>query len=563
MDRKLTVWALAAVVLVVAAIWAQGVLQSTSPLSLQPSSPSESASANGQPDTSPDPSSNDETSGEDASSDGSAASSSSSTSDRSGSADSSASNDASFDRLREVYQTIQSNFYDPQRISHQTMETEAIRGLISTLDDPYSRYNTPEEYERFQSGLSGEYEGIGAWIGIRDEQIVIISPIDGGPAKAAGIRTGDAILAIDGESTEGFSVDDAAQRLRGPAGTDVTVEIRREDGSVETITITRDHIKVPSTDHELLSEDIAYVSINRFARSTPNEVKTALDELQSQSPDIQGLVLDLRGNGGGYLQAAIQIASLFVERGEPVVKVRERGDRTETSSSFGNDVPNWPIAVLVDNGTASAAEILAGAIRDHQMGTLIGRTTFGKGVVQSGFNTSGGGMLFLTTAQYFTPDGHKVHDVGLTPPFKIDDWFTSLQAIRQEIVRLRDSLPSFADSAQAVLQQFNDALTDVQLAASEDEYADAVDALDAFRELISRDPAALLGEAGASSDDPQAVLLPPLLEELRSSLAPKLDELERRLNRNPMAMAQEWLGSSPVAGARCPCEFISEPAPVN
>jgi len=561
MDRKLAVWALAAVVLVVAAIWAQGVLQPSETVNMQPGTPSESASASNQPpDSSSSPSSSDSTS---SSSDAeSNADGSTTTSEATGRG---SSGDASFDRLTEVYQTIQSNFYQPEEISHQTMETEAIRGMISTLDDPYSRYNTPEQYERFQSGLSGEYEGIGAWIGIRDEQVVIISPIDGGPAKAAGIRTGDAILAIDGTSTDGFSVDEAAQMLRGPAGTEVDVKVRHEDGTEETITITRDHIKVPSTEHELLDEDTAYIRINRFAQSTPNEVRQALGDLREQSSSIDGLILDLRGNGGGYLQASIQVASLFVDRGEPIVQVRERNQGTQTSSSYGNDVPNWPIAVLVDGGTASAAEILSGAIRDHQMGVLIGRTTFGKGVVQSGFNTSGGGMLFLTTAQYFTPDGHKVHDVGLTPAerFVIDDWFATLQSVRREIVRLRESLPEFAEAARGVLDRYNEALTDVQLAASEDEYADALDALGSFRELLGKDPEALLEEAGASGENPESVLLPPLLEELRSALGTKLDELETRLTDNPMDAAKAWLGSSKVSGARCPCAFVPEPPSSN
>jgi len=554
MDRKLTVWVLAAVVLVVAVIWAQGVLQSTNSADLQPSTPSESASTDNQPSDASSASS---------SSDGNTSDPTSSTSTSSNSSSAQSSGDPSFDRLEEVYQTIQGNFYQPERLDTQTMETEAIRGMISTLDDPYSRYNTPEEYERFQSGLSGEYEGIGAWIGIRDEQIVVISPIEGGPAKAAGIRSGDKILAIDGTSTEGFSVDEAAQMLRGPSGTDVNVKVRHQDGTETTITITRAKIKVPSTEHELLNEDTAYISINRFAQSTPNEVRQALSDLREQSSSIDGLVLDLRGNGGGYLQASIQVASLFVNRGEPVVQVRERNQGTQTSSSYGNDVPNWPIAVLVDGGTASAGEILAGAIRDHQMGMLMGRTTFGKGVVQSGFDTSGGGMLFLTTAQYFTPDGHKVHNVGLTPTeaFLIDDWFASLQAVRQEIVRLRDSLPEFAEAARGVLDRYNEALADVQLAASEDEYADALDALAAFRELLAKDPKTLMDTSGES--DPESVLLPPLLEELRASLGSKLDELETRLTNNPMDAAQTWLQSSDVSGATCPCEFIPEPPSTN
>ncbi len=552
MDRKLTVWALAAVVLVVAAIWAQGVLQPSDAVNMKPGTPSESASASNQPSDASSSSSEGDN----------GSNSSTTTSNATGSP---SSGDASFDRLQEAYETIQGNFYQPGRISHQTMETEAIRGMISTLDDPYSRYNTPEQYERFQSGLSGEYEGIGAWIGIREERIVIISPIEGGPAKAAGLRTGDAILTIDGTSTEGFSVDEAAQMLRGPAGTEVDVKVEHQDGTVETITITRDHIKVPSTEHELLSDDTAYLRINRFAQSTPNEVRQALSDIRDRTSSINGLILDLRGNGGGYLQAAIQIASLFVDGGKPIVEVRERKQGTQTSSSYGNDVPNWPIAVLVDGGTASAAEILAGAIRDHQMGMLIGRTTFGKGVVQSGFNMSGGGMLFLTTAQYFTPDGHKVHNVGLTPTedFVIDDWFASLQAVRQEIVRLRDSLPEFADAARGVLDRYNDALTDVQLAASEDEYVDALDALDAFRELLDRDPETLLEDNGAASEDPEAVLLPPLLEELRSSLSSKLEELETRLRNNPMDAAKTWLTSEDVSGTTCPCEFIPEPPSTN
>lgn len=523
MDRKLFVWVTAAVLVLVAVLLVEGVFQPPRPTSLFPEPsrrehPSTPTSA-----TRP-------------------------------------SEGTFLAPIEEVYRALRERFYDPQRVQTAALRTRAIEGMIEALDDPYSRYNTRREFEHFSEGLEGEYEGIGAWIGMRDGRLTIISPIKGGPAKAAGARAGDALLEIDGEGTEGFSVDEAARRLRGAKGTEVTVKVRHTDGVVEVLTIVRDRIKVPSVEWELQAPTIGYIRITRFASSTPQELNAALAQLRQESDSIEGLILDLRGNGGGYLLAAQQVASAFVERGQTVLIERRRGDREDVLRSLGNSLPNWPLAVLVDGGTASAAEIVAGAIRDNEMGVLIGQNTFGKGVVQTAFELSDGSRLILTTAEYFTPDGHKVHEVGLSPapPFVVEEWFLTLSNVRKEVEALESSLPTFAEAARAVLQGVDEQLNDVERHAIDDEYEKALQALDELDRRLQTSPERLLQDAGASPDDAEAVLIPPLLAELKQGIDPLLAELRARLERNAIAVALDWLRSPQIRGQLCPCAFLPQ-----
>jgi carboxyl-terminal processing protease len=454
------------------------------------------------------------------------------------------------DPLWEVYQKAKEHFYRPERMEDEKLLEEAIRGMMKGLDDPYSRFNTKEEFEHFSIELEGQYEGIGAYIGLRDGELTVIAPIKGGPAEREGVRAGDVILEIDGESTQGFTPDDAARRLRGPKGTFVTILVRHLDGSIEEITIVRERIQLVSVEHKLIDPSIAYVRLNSFSRTTPSELRRALEELQEES--IEGLILDLRGNGGGLLHVAEQVGSLFVDQGKPLLIERGRfGERVRHSS--GNKLPNWPIAVLVDGGTASASEILAGAIRDNEMGVLVGRRTFGKGVIQTPFELKEGGRLILTTAEYLTPAGHQVQDVGLEPQFQVESWYPTLLEVRKELRGLEEILPKFATATRAVLQDLREILNRLEQKATHDEYEAALAALDEFRQRLEMDPKELLREAGVLEDDPESVLIAPLLAELKAQIDPLLDELTRRLERNDIAVAIEWLTS--MQDQLCPCEL--------
>lgn len=460
------------------------------------------------------------------------------------------------DLLWEAYQKTEQNFYKPERLDGEKLLEEAIRGMIRGLEDPFSRYNTRKEYEEFTIGIEGEYEGIGAYIGLRNGEITVIAPIKGGPAERQGVRAGDVILEINGESTQGFSTDDAARRLRGPRGTSVTIKVRHLDGSIEEITIVRERIQIPSVETKLLSPQIAYLRLNTFSGATPDELRRKLAELEGESSDIQGLILDLRGNGGGLLQAAKEIASLFLDRGMTILVERTRREE-KIHTSFGNRRPNWPIAVLVNEGTASASEILAAAIRDNKLGLLFGRPTFGKGVIQTPIPLSDGSMLILTTAEYLTPNRRPVQDVGLSPDVEVEDWFPALTEVRREVQGLHELLPSFAEASTRVLQGFENLLDRIETHASRDEYEEALQALEEFEARLQTDPEGLLQEAGISPDDPEAVLMKPLLEKLSESVQALLPELHERLVRNDIAVAEEWLLS--MLGELCPCDLPEPP----
>jgi carboxyl-terminal processing protease len=315
--------------------------------------------------------------------------------------------------LIQAYDRIRANFYPPERVNDQELLYGGIRGIVGELDDPYSRFLTPEEYQRFSNiDLNGEFVGIGVQIAIRDGRLVVIAPLASAPAERAGIRTGDVILEIDGRPTEGITLDEAVELLRGERGEPVLLKVEHEDGTIEEITIVRDRIEVNPVDYRLEGEGIGYIRITTFNRKAAAEADRALREL-IDSEGVEGLILDLRSNPGGLLDEAIAVASQFIDRG-PILKTTDRfGNRAYTTQ--GNDLPDLPLAVLIDRGTASAAEILAGAIQDHQMGVLVGERSFGKGVIQTPFTLSDGSAVIITTAEYTTPNGHRVQDLGLVP----------------------------------------------------------------------------------------------------------------------------------------------------
>jgi carboxyl-terminal processing protease len=292
--------------------------------------------------------------------------------------------------------------------------------MVQSLGDPYSTYFTPEEYAEWQQSLAGEYSGVGIEITIRNGWITVVTPLPGTPAEAAGIRPGDVILEVDGESTEGWTLEQASMHIRGPEGTSVTLKIRHPDGKVETLTIVRAKIKVEAVRSQYLSDEkVGYVRILRFDEETPALVGRALFSFPLN--ELRGVVLDLRNNPGGLLSSAVEVASFFIDRG-PIVRTRGPSFGERIYNSRGNSFPNVPVAVLVNEGTASGAEIVAGAIQDYGVGVLVGRKTFGKGLIQEiVLQMPDGGVVKLTTGEYLTPKGREVQDVGLTPDIPVPE----------------------------------------------------------------------------------------------------------------------------------------------
>ncbi len=332
-----------------------------------------------------------------------------------------------FGPLFQAYERIKANFYYTERLNERELLYGAIRGLVEGLDDPYSRFLTPEEYQRFNSiDLEGEFIGIGVQIAIRDGRVVVIAPLAGSPAERAGVRAGDIILEIDGRSTEGLTLDEAVALLRGESGTPVTLKVQHLDGAIEEVTIIREVIVVDPVDYRLEEEGIGYIRLTTFNRKAEREFDQALGDLLAAG--IGGLILDLRGNPGGLLDEAIAVASRFIDEGA-ILKSTDRYT-TRAYPTQGNNLPNLPVAVLIDRGTASAAEILAGAIQDHRMGVLVGEPTFGKGLIQTPFTLSDGSAVIITTAEYTTPNGHRVQDLGLVPDIPVSGEEAQLQAAR-------------------------------------------------------------------------------------------------------------------------------------
>jgi len=324
-----------------------------------------------------------------------------------------------FSPLPQVYETIKNYFYQPERVDDQQALYGALKGVVEELDDPYSEFFNPSDLENFESSLEGEFSGVGIEISIKDKVLTVIAPLSGTPAEAAGIQAGDKILKIDGESTEGITLSEAAMKIRGEIGTAVTLTVLHKDDTQEDIPVVRDKITVVALTSKLVDDDrIGYIHLSRFDSSVTLELDKALASFDLDKLD--GIILDMRNNPGGLLSAAISVSSRFVDKGVIVsTKSRISGDQNYYSS--GNKIPDLPIVILINGGTASAAEITAGAIRDHEMGILIGEQSFGKGVIQQLFNYADGSALKLTIGEYKTPNGYTVQGVGLTPDIEVGE----------------------------------------------------------------------------------------------------------------------------------------------
>ena len=325
--------------------------------------------------------------------------------------------EALFAPFWEAWDIVHQEYVD-QPVNDLSLMRGAIEGMLNALGDPHTSYMSPEEYTQANESLEGEYEGIGAWVDTSGEYVEIISPMKGSPAAEAGLLPKDLIIAIDGEDMSGIPGDIALQSILGPAGSDVTLTIRRENETFD-VTITRQQIIVPTVEHEMLEDDIASIALYTYGDKSTEQLRDALRDLLAQDPI--GLIFDLRNNGGGYLTTAIEVVSEFIRDG--VVMYEQEGDgviRTYEAIS-GGLATEIPLVVLVNEGTASASEITAGAIQDRGRGPLVGAVTFGKGSVQNWIPLNdNAGAVRVTVARWLTPDQRQLSGDGLTPEYIVE-----------------------------------------------------------------------------------------------------------------------------------------------
>ena len=319
---------------------------------------------------------------------------------------------------------------------------QAIKGMVSSLD-PHSAYLTPEEYKELQIETKGSFSGVGIEITMRDGVLTVVAPIEGTPAYNAGIQAGDKIIKIDGKLTKGMSLMEAVKAIRGPKGTKVTLTIMREGlKQLKDFTIVRDIIPIHSVRYYLLDDGYGYVRITNFQENTSSDLAKAIEVLTSQPTPLKGLVLDLRNDPGGLLSEAVRVADQFLSHG---VIVSTRGRLPTQQMVFkatpDTTVPDCPVIVLVNQGSASASEIVAAALQDNKRALVVGMPTFGKGSVQSIIPLGANGALRLTTARYYTPNGRQIQAKGITPdiivPFRPPPK-TKPKASESAVVREKD-----------------------------------------------------------------------------------------------------------------------------
>lgn len=293
----------------------------------------------------------------------------------------------------------------------------AIEGMVHALDDPYSVYLDKEDFTKLSEMTEGSFGGIGIVFGKRGDDYVVISALADHPGALAGIKSGDIILAVDGAETAKMNMTDVADKIRGKQGTEVVLRLRTKDGEEKEVKVVRKDIKAPSVGGQLLpNTKIGYIRITVFNEATGEDFKKTYEKLQAEG--MEATILDLRGNPGGILDDGVAVAGMLVPKGPIVSLVYKNGDKYVENSSL--EQVKYPLAVLVDHGTASAAEIVAGAVKDTKAGKLFGVKTFGKGSVQGVYRIDNDTAVKITTARYYTPSGVSIHNVGIEPDVKIE-----------------------------------------------------------------------------------------------------------------------------------------------
>ncbi|MBN8530472.1 MAG: S41 family peptidase [Alphaproteobacteria bacterium] len=323
------------------------------------------------------------------------------------------------DLFGDVFERVRSDYVEP--VTDTQLVESAINGMLTSLD-PHSSYMNEKAFKEMQVQTKGEFGGLGLEVTMENGQVKVVSPIDETPAAKAGVRAGDFIVEINGEPVMGLNLQEAVERMRGPAGTKITIKIMRQDLKEPlTLEIVRDVIRVKSV-RARAEKDIAYIRITSFTEQTTEGVKEAYAKLEKEiGKDLKGVVLDLRNDPGGLLDQAIGVSDAFLERGEIV---STRGRDPETTKRYnareGDISGGLPIVVLINAGSASASEIVAGAFQDHKRGIIMGTKSFGKGSVQTVMPLPGHGAMRLTTARYYTPSGHSIQAKGITPDIEVE-----------------------------------------------------------------------------------------------------------------------------------------------
>lgn len=323
----------------------------------------------------------------------------------------------------EVMERIKADYVEP--IDDRELVESAIRGMVADLD-AHSQYLDATEYQDIRISTSGSYSGVGLEVSKAEREILVVAPIDGTPAFRAGIRPGDKIVAIDDASVRKDGLQETISRLRGRAGTRVSVSILRgPEAELLVFNLRREHIRVASVSHDTLSPSLGYIRISQFSENTASELSRAVDELTdglaASGDELRGLVLDLRNNPGGILDSAVDVSDLFLTDGV-IVSADGRTDEARfiREAGSGDILDGTPIVVLVNKGSASASEIVAGALQDHHRALIVGTSTFGKGLVQTVMPLSKGRAIKLTTSRYYTPSGDSIHETGIEPDIRIE-----------------------------------------------------------------------------------------------------------------------------------------------
>lgn len=336
---------------------------------------------------------------------------------------------------------MEKEFIGFDKVSREKIVYGAIKGMVESLEDPYTAFFDPDKSEMFLDDVSGKFEGVGMMIGMREEQLRIISPISGTPAERSGVRPGDVILAVDGFPTKNISVEEAVAMIRGPKGTSVVIDIARNEDK-KSVTIIRDVINIPSISWEVLEEGIAHIKLHYFHEGMMAEFSEVANSILNGS--VEGIIVDLRNNPGGSLSIVRNVSGWFLQRNSVVVVSYEKGLKKEYKSSGNPVLINYPTVVLINEGSASASEIMAAALRDNRDIKLIGKNSFGKGSIQSLNRLSEGTLLKVTVSEWFTPNGEAINGVGLIPDIEVEQDFenteediqlnTALEVLKREII---------------------------------------------------------------------------------------------------------------------------------